>query len=228
MVTTGEPGSAQRRRPGRPRSRAMKATLAASAGVLLTGGMSMVPAHASAPGSGKAPAHAPAAGVEKAPTITKGKLMLAPGVVAPATTTPVSCSTQTYSPNFWGYCKGGTSTESYRAIAYCNNQEAMIGWMRTDGDVRQSISGCAAAGNGGKLNSSPDIRGFLTCSSGSGAGTFTGYFDVGSGSVSEVLQVIGELQDPGSSGSTAITDGGNYLCEFDYHGEFTQNVGTLT
>src|SRR5580698_158028 len=208
MGTRGEPGAARWRRPG---SRALKATLAASAGVLLTGGLAMAPvAHALAAGAAKTP--------ERASTVRKGEALLAPGVVSPETAS-VSCATAdqwTYAADFWGYCAGEAGPNSYRAVAFCANNETMVGWARWDGDVRSSLSNCAAANNDSTLSTVYPDWGFLLCTNNDGAGSFSGYVDE-SGDISQLLYNIGQLDEPTPGG---ITGGGDYLCDYDNSGEF--------
>ena len=177
------------------------------------------------------PVHALAAGAGKTPTVRKGEVMLAPGVAAPATTTPVSCSSQSYSADFWGYCTGGASGENFRTVSYCANDAVMAGWGRAN-SVIASMSDCAAAGNDSTMSTatstgaSDPLTGFVLCSAGGGAGTYAGYYEE-AGDISSLLSVIGEAEDPGSSGATAITDGGQYLCAADYQYENGKTFVTL-
>jgi hypothetical protein len=219
METPGEPGSARRRPRG---SRAVKATVAASAGVLLTGGLSMVPAAASA-GHGKAPAvresGMPTAKGKRVPLGTLGHLMLAPGIEAPQTTTPVSCSTSNYSNSVWGYCSNGSSGESFRVVAYCTNQEIVVGWIRPDGTIQGDIDNCAQVAGSTIYTGTPEPNswGYLECSADNGNAAYDGYYPV-SGDISSPIEYVGSLE--GGTGANDLSTGGLYLCNHDISQEF--------
>ena len=146
-------------------------------------------------------------------TVIAGLLLAAGFTTAPARAalaqpdTLKTCETGTNNTyEYYGWCDG-TGPTSYRAIAYCTQDEAAFGIQRWDGDRRLSYASCHAGGATLSLN---EDWGYLLCSTSNGAGTYQGYVNK-HGDISWILLNWG--------GGTSITAGGNLLCDYNVSGE---------
>lgn len=181
MRTTEEPIPA-RRRQARPRYRIIKAALAVTAGLLLTAAFTTTSARAA---------------------VTSTAKTASTSTVIPETLK--SCPTGTNNTyEYYVWCDG-TGPTSYRAVAMCADNNAVLGEERWDGDTRQSYATCHVDNLNSTLNSTsyPDW-GILLCSNDNGAGTFQGYYDR-HGDISWILQ---------NWGNGNIGAGGTQLCEY--------------
>jgi hypothetical protein len=186
MRTAEEPRPASWRRPARPRHRAAKVALAGTVGLLLSAGLTMAPAGAAVTSPAKV------ASTNTAHTAQPDTLK--------------ACETGTNnSYEYYGWCDG-TGPTSYRAIAYCANEDAVYGQERWDGDRRLSYASCEVNGMNSTLNAD---WGYLLCSNGDGAGTYQGYVNK-HGDISWMLL---------NWGNGNIATGGTSLCDIDTTGE---------
>jgi hypothetical protein len=154
---------------------------ALAAGVLLAMGLSMAPAGAAVTST----AHTSA------------------GMIQPATLSECYTGTNN-SYEYYVWCNG-TGPTSYRAIAYCADNEVVFGVERWDGDDRESYASCESNG----LDSTLDENwGILLCTNDNGTGTYAGYYDR-HGDISQYFQ---------NWGDGTIATGGTWACEIDTSG----------
>lgn len=187
MRSEQEPEPVRWRRLTGSRYRVTKAALAVVVGALLSVGLTMAPAGAA---------------------VTSTAKVATSGTVQPETLK--TCETGTNnSYEYYGWCDG-TGPTSYRAIAYCANEDAVYGVERWDGDRRLSYASCEVDGLNSTLAPNPNGDwGYLLCSNGNGAGTYQGYVNK-HGDISWMLL---------NWGNGNIATGGTTLCDIDTSGE---------
>jgi len=129
---------------------------------------------------------------------------------APAATaiplTLSSCLTgESNSYEFYTWCKG-TSPTSFRTIAYCADNDAVLGVEYTDGSGDLSYADCKDTdGLNSTLITGAGVGwGILLCSNVNGTGQYAGYIDR-SGDISNILI---------DWGNGTIATGGTTLCEY--------------
>ncbi len=132
--------------------------------------------------------------------------------ISPAGVVPAALSTCLTGVNnsyeFYTWCKG-TSPTSFRTIALCANDQAVLGAEYADGSGSLSYANCDSTDN---LHSTlsmppdptPESWGILECSNSNGAGTFAGYIDT-KGDISWILL---------NAGNNSIPTGGTTLCDY--------------
>jgi hypothetical protein len=182
LRTPDEPRPARWRR-GRARRGIIATAFAATAGLLLALGLCTAPAGAAVASTAKT---SPAA------TVTPDTLS--------------SCLTGVNnSYEFYSWCKG-TSPTSYRTIAYCADDDAVLGAEYADGSGNLSYANCDSTDSlNSTLNTGTNADwGILLCSNSNGAGTYQGYYNR-SGDISWILL---------NWGAGNITTGGNTLCDY--------------
>lgn len=183
MRTTGKSRVARLRRQTRPRFNIIKAALAMALGLVLTAGLTMTPAQAAVTSTAK---------ISPAATVRPDTLK--------------DCKTGTNNTyEYYGWCDG-TGPTSYRAIAFCSNENAVYGLERWDGDRRMSYASCEVDNMNSTLD---DDWGFLLCSNDNGAGNYQGYVNR-HGDISWMLL---------NWGNGNIQAGGTTLCDYDVSGE---------
>jgi hypothetical protein len=187
MRSEQEPEPARWRRLTGSKYRVTKAALAVVVGALLSVGLTMAPAGAAVTSTAKV-----------APS----------GTAQPETLKTCKIGTNN-SYEYYGWCDG-TGPTSYRAIAYCANEDAVYGVSRWDGDRRQSYASCEVDGLNSTLAPNPNGDwGLLLCSNDNGAGTYQGYVNR-HGDISWMLL---------NWGNGNIATGGTTLCDIDTNGE---------
>jgi hypothetical protein len=144
-----------------------------------------------------------AAGVLLTPSLAATAEAATSSTARADTTADPTCS-QGYSNSyeFYTLCKG-TSPVGYRTIAYCANDQAVIGIEYEVGSGSLSYADCSSTGG---MDSTLNTLGWgiLWCSNYNGTGTFAGYHDT-VGDISGILA---------GWGATNITTGGTTLCEY--------------
>jgi hypothetical protein len=157
-------------------------SLTAAAGLLLAVGLSTAPAGAAVSSTGQTSVSA----------------------VQPQTLSSCPSGTNN-SYEYYVWCNG-TGPTSYRAIAFCADQEVVFGVLRWDGDRRQSYASCHIDNQNSTLDGN---WGILLCSASNGSGTYQGYYNR-QGDISQYLQAWG---------SGTIATGGTWACDYDTSGE---------
>jgi hypothetical protein len=181
LRTPEESRPARSWRPARPKRRTISAAVTLAAGLLLTAGLSIAPAGAAVTSTAATSA----------------------GTVQPQTLKSCNIGTNnTYEYYVW--CTGSGPT-SYRAIAFCADNEVVLGVERWDGDSRQSYASCQSNGQNSTLDAN---WGILLCSTSNGTGTYQGYINR-HGDISQYLQAWG---------SGTIATGGTWACDDDTNG----------
>jgi hypothetical protein len=178
-----EPKLARWPRPARSRYRVTKIALAVPVGLLLIAGFTAAPAGAAVTSTAN----------------TSSISTMKPDTLG----TCAVGSNNSY--EYHGYCSG-TGPTSYRAIVYCEDEDAVFGVELWDGDTANSYASCEVDG----LNSTLDEDwGLLLCSNNNGDGTYQGYEDR-HGDISWILLNWGDGN---------IMTGGTTLCDFNTSGE---------
>lgn len=160
-----------------------------------------------------------------AATVMTAGLLLAPGLmtsagaasmshaVADSTATDPTCLAGVHNTyEFYTWCKG-TSPASYRTIAYCNDNEAVLGIEYADGSGNLSYGDCS--GTAGLNAALGGAWGVLWCTNDDGTGTYAGYKDLDTTATNSISQLL-VAAGGGSSNANAITQGGTALCQSSY------------
>jgi hypothetical protein len=203
MRRTGELRPARWWRQARPGHSIIRAALAVTVGLLLTGGLTMATG-----GLTMTPARAAITSTAKTIGTMQPKI---PDTLIPDTLS--SCLTGVNdSYEFYTWCEG-TSPTSFRTISYCADGNAILGVEYPDGDRTLSYANCQMDSLSNTLNAD---WGILLCSNSNGTGTYQGYYDR-SGDISWILY---------DWGNGNITTGGTTLCEWDTSNESAINPNT--